>query len=49
VASVRGATNGLLVELVEDHQRNHVIEAKTREERVAGGEDLIDVIKSYVK
>ena len=49
VASVRGATNGLLVELVEDHLRNHVVEAKTRDERIAGGEELIDVIKSYVK
>jgi DNA-binding FrmR family transcriptional regulator len=49
VASVRGAMNGLMVELVEDHLRNHVIDARTHDERVTGGEELIDVIKSYVK
>lgn len=49
VASVRGAMNGLLVELVEDHLRNHVIEVKSHEERERGGQDLIEVIKSYVK
>lgn len=49
VASVRGAMNGLLVELVEDHLRSHVIEAKSHQERERGGEELIDVIKTYVK
>lgn len=49
VASVRGAMNGLMVELFEDHLRSHVIDAKNRDERLIGGEELIEVIKSYVK
>ena len=49
VASVRGAVNGLTVELIEDHIKNHVIEANTQTERRAAGDELIDVIRSYMK
>lgn len=49
VASVRGAVNGLTFELIEDHMRNHVLAAKNAEERVAGAEELIDVVRAYLK
>ena len=49
VASVRGAVNGLTVELIEDHIRNHVVAAKNTEERAAGAEELIDVVRAYLK
>ncbi|RUO97395.1 metal/formaldehyde-sensitive transcriptional repressor [Hyphomicrobium sp.] len=49
VASVRGAFNGLTVELIEDHIRNHVVAAKNNEERSAGADELIDVVRSYLK
>jgi DNA-binding FrmR family transcriptional regulator len=49
VASVRGAVNGLTVELIEDHIRNHVVAAKSNEERAAGADELIDVVRSYLK
>jgi DNA-binding FrmR family transcriptional regulator len=49
VASVRGAFNGLTVELIEDHIRNHVVAAKNSEERAAGADELIDVVRSYLK
>jgi DNA-binding FrmR family transcriptional regulator len=49
VASVRGAVNGLMGELFEDHIRNHVLAAKNAEERVAGAEELIDVVRAYLK
>ena len=49
VASVRGAVNGLTVELIEDHIKNHVVEADTEGERRASADELIDVIRSYMK
>jgi DNA-binding FrmR family transcriptional regulator len=49
LASVRGAVNGLTVELLEDHIRNHVVAAKSNEERAAGADELIDVVRSYLK
>lgn len=49
VASVRGAFNGLTVELIEDHIRNHVVAAKNNEERSVGAEELIDVVRTYLK
>ena len=49
VASVRGAVNGLTAELIEDHIKNHVVEAITEVERRAAADELIDVIRSYMK
>ena len=51
VASVRGAVNGLTVELIEDHVREHVSnpETDTDEERAQGATDLIQVIRTYLK
>ena len=49
VASVRGAVNGLTGELLEDHIRNHVLAAKNAEERVVGAEELVDVVRAYLK
>lgn len=43
VASVRGAVNGLTVELIEDHVREHVSnpDTDTDKERAKGAADLI--------
>lgn len=49
VASVRGAVNGLTAELVEDHISNHILAAKNQAERVQGAEELINIIRSYMK
>ncbi|MGO4525826.1 metal/formaldehyde-sensitive transcriptional repressor [Microvirga sp. 2MCAF35] len=51
VASVRGAVNGLTVELMEDHIRNHVVDpAHERDpERAKGAAELIDVVRTYLK
>lgn len=50
IASVRGAVNGLMAEVIEDHIRCHVtapsLAAKQRDE---GGDDLIEVIHAYLK
>jgi DNA-binding FrmR family transcriptional regulator len=49
VASVRGAVNGLTVELIEDHLRSHVVAVRSSGDRAAGAEELIDVVRTYLK
>jgi DNA-binding FrmR family transcriptional regulator len=51
VASVRGAVNGLTVELMEDHIRNHVVDPahEPDPERAKGATELIDVVRTYLK
>ena len=49
IASVRGAVNGLTAEVMEDHLREHVLAAETDKERYQGGEDMIEVIRAYMK
>ena len=48
-ASVRGATNGLVVELLEDHLRNHVVDAQSDALRTAGADELIEVMRRHLK
>jgi DNA-binding FrmR family transcriptional regulator len=51
VASVRGAVNGLTVELMEDHIRNHVVDPahEPDPERAKGAAELIDIVRTYLK
>ncbi|MDQ6434788.1 metal/formaldehyde-sensitive transcriptional repressor [Mesorhizobium sp. LHD-90] len=49
VASVRGAINGLTAELIEDHIREHVVEAADSASRSRGAEELIGVVRTYLK
>lgn len=49
LASVRGALSGLTAELMEDHLREHVLAAASDAERRQGGEEMIEVIRSYMK
>ena len=51
VAAARGAMNGLVAELVEDHVRFHVLDpdAKPNAKRARAAEELIDVVRAYVK
>ena len=51
IAGARGAINGLMAEVIEDHVRMHVINP-THEpdvERAHAVEELIDVVRSYLK
>lgn len=48
-ASVRGATNGLVVELLEDHLHSHVVEAETDDARKTAASDLVDVMRRHLK
>jgi DNA-binding FrmR family transcriptional regulator len=51
IAAVRGAMNGLMVEVIEDHIRTHVANPAIAKdsERSKGADELIDVVRSYVK
>lgn len=49
VASVRGAMNGLTIELMEEHIEHHVLEPSDPAERQRGGEELIGILRSYLK
>jgi len=50
VAAVRGAVNGLMDEIIAEHLEAHVSRAGlTDEERAQGTEELLAVIRRYVK
>ena len=49
IASIRGAVNGLTVEVMEDHLREHVLAAETDKARNHGGEEMIEAIRTYMK
>jgi FrmR/RcnR family transcriptional regulator, repressor of rcnA expression len=49
IASVRGAMNGLTAELIEDHIHHHVVEPRQESDRMRGAEELIDVVRTYLK
>ncbi|OYW65091.1 MAG: transcriptional regulator [Bosea sp. 12-68-7] len=51
VASLRGATNGLTAELMEDHIRHHVVDPDSEHDadRAKGAADLIEVVRTYLK
>jgi DNA-binding FrmR family transcriptional regulator len=51
IAATRGAVNGLMVEVVEDHIRQHIIDpgCSPRSERSEATGELIDVMRAYLK
>jgi len=50
LASVRGAVNGLMAEVIEEHVRCHVIAPALRpNKRAEGADDLIEVVRAYLK
>jgi DNA-binding FrmR family transcriptional regulator len=54
IAACRGAIDGLLGEVLEDHIRFHVIERHRHRghrgaDPVATGEELIDLIRTYLR
>jgi DNA-binding FrmR family transcriptional regulator len=51
IAGARGAINGLMAEVVEDHVRAHVVDptCEPGSERAHAAEELIDVVRAYLK
>ncbi len=50
-AACRGAINGLMAEILEGHIRFHVVapEAKPSSAQTEAAEEIIDVVRSYLK
>lgn len=50
IAAVRGAMNGLMAKVIEDHIQMHVANPEiSPSERTQGANELADVIRSYLK
>jgi FrmR/RcnR family transcriptional regulator, repressor of frmRAB operon len=51
LASCRGAMNGLMAEILEGHVRLHLLQSDAQKEgsRAAAAEELIEIIKRYLK
>ncbi len=51
LAAARGALNGLVAEIVEDHVRFHVMDphVKSTSKQARAAEELIEVVRAYVK
>lgn len=51
IAGVRGATAGLMAEVVEEHVRSHLVDADKHPGALdeAAAEELLDVVRAYLK
>lgn len=49
IVSCRGAMNGLLAVVLEDHIRTHLAEASEHEGHRDAKEELIEIVKTYFK
>lgn len=51
IAAVRGAINGLMLEVMEDHIETHLANPKMTNDaqRRAGADELLDVVRSYLR
>jgi DNA-binding FrmR family transcriptional regulator len=51
IAAVRGAIGGLMMQVLEDHIQTHIAhpDITSDSEREKGADELIDVIRAYVR
>jgi DNA-binding FrmR family transcriptional regulator len=51
LAGIRGATSGLMAEVVEDHVRTHLVDSDKHPGALNGeaADQLLDVIRTYLK
>jgi len=51
ITAARGAMNGLMAELLEDHVRFHVLDPKRKptSEQSLAADELVDIVKAYLK
>jgi len=49
LAAVRGGIDGLMAEVLEDHIRLHLIGPKAKALTPELGEELIDIVRAYMK
>ena len=51
ITAARGAMNGLMAELLEDHVRFHVLDPKQKpsSEQSLAADELLDIVRAYLK
>ena len=51
IAGVRGATSGLMAEVIEDHVRTHLtdVDSKQMGGQPSAAEALVEVVRAYLK
>ncbi len=51
LTAARGALNGMMAEVVEDHIQMHMLGAnrKPTKEEIDAADELVEVLKSYIK
>jgi DNA-binding FrmR family transcriptional regulator len=51
IAAFRGAANGLMTQVIEEHLRTHVASAAvpSQASRAKGAEELIDIVRAYLR
>jgi DNA-binding FrmR family transcriptional regulator len=49
LTAARGAINGMMAEVVEDHIQLHMMTAKPSRDEVAAADELTEVLRSYIK
>jgi DNA-binding FrmR family transcriptional regulator len=49
IAAIRGAANGLMVQVMEDHIATHLADAESETRRRQGADELIEVVRAYLK
>jgi DNA-binding FrmR family transcriptional regulator len=51
LATVRGAINGIMAEVVEDHIQMHMVDAnrKPTKKEIEAADELVEVLRSYIR
>jgi DNA-binding FrmR family transcriptional regulator len=49
IAGARGAMNGLMAQVLEQHVVSHVLNGKTARDRDAAAGELVEVVRTYLK
>lgn len=49
IVAARGAINGLMTEVIEDHIRLHVVDPAKDAERTRGADELIEAVQAYLR
>jgi len=49
IAGARGAMNGLMAEVLEQHVLSHVLNGATSRARTDAAGELVDVVRAYLK
>lgn len=49
LSSCRGALNGLMGDVVEDHIQEHIVKAENKKAATQAGEEVIEIMRSFWK